>query len=132
MRIAVVGSRSVSVAVALPIIRSFFKSGQWSWSSVVSGGARGVDSAAAVFARSTGLPLSVFLPDYSRFGRVAPFVRNRAIVVSSDALFCVFAGHDLVGGSRHVVSLARSAGIPVVLFSVSAGSFVPLSSVFSR
>ena len=38
MRIAVVGSRSVSVAVALPIIHSFFQSGQWSWSSVVSGG----------------------------------------------------------------------------------------------
>ena len=130
MRIAIVGSRSISVSVALPIIRSFFDSGYWSCSSIVSGGARGVDSAASVFARSAGLPLFIFLPDYDRFGSVAPLRRNTLIVDASDALFCIFDGPNLTGGSFHVVSQAHAAGLPIVLFDVSAHCFVSVFEFF--
>ena len=130
MHVAIIGSRSISISVALPIIRSFFKSNHWSFSSIVSGGAYGVDSAAAIFARSADLPLSIFLPDYSRFGRVAPLRRNTLIVEASDALFCVFDGPNLTGGSFHVVSYAHAAGLPIVLFDASVGCFVPISEFF--
>ena len=130
MRIAVVGSRSISVSVALPIIHSFFDSGHWSCSGIVSGGAHGVDSAAATFARSRYLPLSVFLPNYFLLGISAPLHRNALIVEASDTLFCIFDGPNLTGGSFHVVERAHAAGLPIVLFDVSSSSYVPVSAFF--
>ena len=46
---------------------------------IVSGGAKGVDSIAAEYARAKGLELQEFLPDYSRYGRGAPLKRNELI-----------------------------------------------------
>ena len=62
MRVAVVGSRSIkrlNIGEDMPT----------GVTGIISGGAVGVDTIAAEYARETGIPLTEFLPDYERYGR---------------------------------------------------------------
>ena len=69
MKVAVVGSRSILTTD----ISMYISDGD----EIVSGGAVGVDSCAAEYAMNNGLKLTVFLPQYERYGRAAPIVRNK-------------------------------------------------------
>ncbi len=102
---AVIGSRSFSDFALLSRVCSSL-----GVSSVVSGGASGADSLAARFASSSGLPLRVFSPDYGRFGRRAPLVRNWQIVRSVSQVVAFWNGSSR--GCFHALSCAQSLGIP--------------------
>ena len=86
MKVAIVGTRSASdyeawKKVALEVLPK-------NTSMIVSGGAKGVDAFAARLAEEMGLPLLEFKPDYGKYGRGAPLVRNTEIV---NAAACVLA-----------------------------------------
>jgi hypothetical protein len=104
MKVAIIGSRSFTSyeflcrqLSTLPV------------SEVISGGARGADSLAARFARERGLPLHLFHPAYSRYGRSAPLVRNKAIMASAQLVAAFWDGHST--GTAHALSLARQRGL---------------------
>lgn len=69
MRVAVIGSRSILTTEIGDYISDA--------DEIVSGGAIGVDSCAAEYAKRNGLRLRVFLPQYEKYGRAAPIVRNK-------------------------------------------------------
>lgn len=69
MKIAIVGSRSINSVELEKYISGC--------DEIVSGGAIGVDSFAARYARENNIILTEFLPDYKRYGRGAPHVRNK-------------------------------------------------------
>lgn len=74
---------------------------------VISGGAEGVDSIAAVTARARRPPLAVieYLPNWSKYGRGAGFVRNHDIVKAADR---VVAFWDLRSpGTAHSIGLCK-------------------------
>ncbi len=73
MKIAIVGSRSLTNIVLEQYISNDVD-------EIVSGGAIGVDSCAAEYARRKGITFTEFLPQYERYGRAAPIVRNKEIV----------------------------------------------------
>lgn len=100
MKIAVVGSRDITVVDIGKYILDC--------DEIVSGGARGVDSSAADFARRNGIKLTEFLPDYERYGRVAPIVRNRLIVDYSDAVIAFWNGRSK--GTLSVIKYAEKTG----------------------
>jgi predicted Rossmann fold nucleotide-binding protein DprA/Smf involved in DNA uptake len=75
---------------------------------VISGGADGVDDAAAAAARARGLEVVEHLPDYKSYsGRMAPLVRNRLIVEDCDVLVAFPAPWST--GTWHAVRLATDA-----------------------
>jgi predicted Rossmann fold nucleotide-binding protein DprA/Smf involved in DNA uptake len=75
---------------------------------VISGGAIGVDAAAAAAARARGLEVVEHLPDYKMYtGRMAPLVRNRLIVEDCDVLVAFPAPWST--GTWHAVRLASDA-----------------------
>ena len=41
-------------------------------STIISGGAKGMDQAAEQYAKENNIPLRVHLPEYQKFGRGAP------------------------------------------------------------
>lgn len=51
---------------------------------IVSGGAKGTDSLAEIYAEKYQLPLVVFKPDWQEYGRGAGIVRNREIIEAAD------------------------------------------------
>ena len=80
---------------------------------IVSGGARGVDTAAVDFARKRGLKLTEFLPDYSRYGRGAPLKRNDQIAAYADALLAFPA--EVSRGTNYTIKAFRKLGKPVTV-----------------
>ena len=81
MIVAVVGSRKAQVSP-----ERIFQALPEGCNCIVTGGAKGVDTAAAQCARQHGLHLIEILPDYARYGRTAPIIRNKRIVRRADYL----------------------------------------------
>lgn len=84
---------------------------------VISGGAEGVDTWAAEFARERGMRVVEIRPNYKKYGRKAPLMRNVEIVK---------AAHDVVGfwdgeskGTMHAIRKAHELRRPYALFSPS-------------
>lgn len=109
MKLAIIGSRtitSVNLADHLPA----------DVTEIVSGGARGIDTLAAVYAREHGIPLTEFLPDYPRYGRGAPLKRNAQIADYADEVLVFWDG--VSRGTLHTVELFQKRGKPVTLIRV--------------
>lgn len=84
MKIAIIGSRNIRVCN--------IEDHAADADEIVSGGARGVDSCAAEYARARGIILTEFLPEYDIYGRGAPIVRNKKIVDYADKVVAFWDG----------------------------------------
>lgn len=100
MKVAVVGSRSIFATD----IGAYISDGD----EIVSGGALGIDSCAAEYAKKNGLKLTVFLPQYERYGRAAPIVRNKKIVDYADKIVAFWNGKSK--GTLSVIKYAEKTG----------------------
>lgn len=105
MKVAIVGTRSASdyeawKKVALEVLPK-------NTSMIVSGGANGVDAFAARLAKEMELPLLEFNPDYGKYGRGAPLVRNTEIVNAADCVLA-FPSEDS-RGTFDAITKARKA-----------------------
>jgi hypothetical protein len=103
MKLAVVGSRKW----LMPMTVSRVLDGLYP-SEVVSGGALGVDSYAAAWARLHLVPCKVFRPDWPRYGRRAGALRNQQIVTYCDKLIAFWDGKSR--GTKISIDLAQLAG----------------------
>ena len=93
-RVAIVGSRSLrmdNIGDYLPP----------NTTEIVSGGAKGIDQSAKIAAAERRLHLTEFLPEYARYGRAAPLIRNRDIVRYADYVLIVWDGTSR--GTRAVI-----------------------------
>ena len=102
MKIAIVGSRKLTVRNIGDYITVC--------DEIISGGAVGVDACAAAYAREKGIGLVEILPDYSRYGRAAPIVRNKEIVDRADAVLAFWDGKSK--GTASVIQYAKKKGKP--------------------
>ena len=78
---------------------------------IVSGGAAGIDSLAAEYARRNGLKLTEILPQYDRYGRAAPILRNKRIVEYADQILAFWDGSSK--GTLWGVRYAEKIGKPI-------------------
>jgi predicted Rossmann fold nucleotide-binding protein DprA/Smf involved in DNA uptake len=109
MKVAVVGSRKLTV----PDLGQYLSEGT---TEIISGGAAGIDSCARDYALSHDLKLTEFLPDYKKYGRSAPLVRNRLIVQTADRVLAIW---DLRSrGTKHTIDYARRLGKPVEVITI--------------
>ena len=100
MKIAIVGSRNVVIGDLDRYISDA--------DEIVSGGAKGVDSCAADYARRNGIKLTEFVPNYQRYGRAAPIVRNQEIVNYADEVLAFWDGKSK--GTLSVINYAKKVG----------------------
>ena len=109
MKVAVVGSRNIT---NIDLYKYIFGEVE----EIVSGGAVGVDFCAAKYAKDKGLKLTEFIPQYERYGRAAPIVRNKMIVDYADKILVFWNGSSK--GTLSVIEYARKIGKPfeVILF----------------
>ena len=84
--------------------------------TIISGGAVGVDTIAAHFARAQGFELIEILPDYATHGRRAPTIRNREIVRMADFVLAIW---DFVSrGTAHTIACCIEEQVPVRILGV--------------
>lgn len=107
MKVAVIGSRNVSVNT----LRRYLPADT---TEIVSGGARGVDNCAAQYARASGLKLTLFLPEYPKYGKRAPLYRNLQIIDYADCVFAFWDGNS--HGTQFVIERCRKQGKPLYIF----------------
>lgn len=77
MKLAVIGSRNCPEIDLEDYIKTLPD-------AIVSGGAKGVDTYAREYALKHNIELIEFLPEYKKYGRRAPLVRNKQIVDACD------------------------------------------------
>lgn len=108
MKIAIVGSRNLRIDNLDKYLPS-------NTTEIVSGGAKGVDQSAREYAIGQGVRLIEFLPDYHRYGRVAPIKRNLQIVEYADAVIAFWDGESK--GTKSVIEYCNkiSKSVTVVL-----------------
>lgn len=103
MKVAVVGSRNLTnIEIGRYISEDV--------NEIISGGAVGVDSCAAEYARINGLKLTEILPQYDKYGRGAPIVRNKEIVNYADKVIAFWDGSSK--GTLSVIKYAEKVGKP--------------------
>lgn len=76
----------------------------------ISGGARGADSLAEKFIDLHKIPKHIILPDYRRYGKVAPLVRDREMVDIADYVLAFWDGESR--GTKYTIGYAKEQGKP--------------------
>lgn len=109
MKVAVIGSRSIMRIRLEDYLPPETE-------EIVSGGARGVDTCAANYARANGIPLREFLPEYELYGKAAPLIRNDLIVEYADMVLAFWDGNST--GTQYVVRKCRQLGKSVRVFKI--------------
>jgi hypothetical protein len=117
MKLGVVGSRTAMCQ-------------SWTWDAInrilvrhpnfthiVSGGARGPDSFAILYAEAHKLAHTEHLPDYTMYApAVAPLARNTKIAADCDALLAVWDGHS--GGTQDTIKKVKALGKPIYIAKI--------------
>lgn len=98
MKIAIIGSRGLHVED----LENYLPE---SITEIVSGGAKGIDTDAQEYAQKNNIKMTVFLPEYDRYGRGAPIVRNKQIVDHADEVIAFWDGK-----SKGTLSVIRYCG----------------------
>lgn len=75
----------------------------------IHGGAIGFDTQVEQFARRHGIKTVVIRPDYEKYGKRAPLVRNDEIVKLGEVLIALYDGRQS-GGSFYTIKQARELG----------------------
>lgn len=102
MRLAIIGSRectSFDIASHITIKPDI----------IVSGGATGVDTLAKEYAIKNNIPIIEFLPEYDKYGRKAPLMRNIQIVNNCDSLLAFWNGNSR--GTKFTLNYAIKRGV---------------------
>ena len=112
MKIAIVGSRK---GVPLHEVTDYISTLP-SDTTIVSGGAIGVDQTAENAAIYRGLNTIIFLPNFTLYpGNQAYFKRNEQIAEACDEMVAFHNGYSR--GTKHTIACVKSLNKPVTIFS---------------
>ena len=78
---------------------------------VISGGAKGVDAMGERYASEMDIPMAVYLPDWSQYGKVAGPMRNAKMADGADALIALWDGKSK--GTKNMIETAQKKGLKV-------------------
>ena len=106
MKVGIVGSRNLEVYDLENYIPAECE-------KIISGGAVGIDKCAADYAIKKDIELEEILPDYKKYGRAAPIVRNKIIVDKSDIIFAFWDGCSK--GTKMVIEYCKKTDKPCVI-----------------
>lgn len=109
MRVAIIGSRGLQV----DDIGQYLPNGL---TEIVSGGARGIDTCAKIYAEKNGIKLTEFLPQYERFGRAAPLKRNIEIIENSDIVLAFWDG--VSRGTKFSIDSCKKLGKKILVYEL--------------
>jgi len=111
----IAGSRTIT---DWQILAAAIEACPWEITSVISGGAAGVDTRAEEFARDCGLPLKVCPAEWKRYGQAAGRLRNEYMLGLANRVLAVWDGQS--PGTRHMIAIAKRDGAEVFVYEYHA------------
>lgn len=109
MRVAIIGSRTLQVNDLEDYLPD-------DATTIISGGAKGIDQCAAKYAKEHGMKLIEYYPDYARYGRSAPLQRNKRIVEACDMVLAFWDKNSK--GTKFTIDYATKMGKRVCLIEM--------------
>ncbi len=109
MKICVVGSRSITSFDLAPYIPREAK-------LIITGGAKGIDALAEEYADKIGLSKLIIRPNYRRYGRAAPLLRNEEMIDMADMVLAVWDGKSK--GCEYSIRYAENTGKKILVVRV--------------
>ena len=109
MKVGIVGSRSLVVYD----LENYLPD---ECDKIISGGAVGIDKCAADYAAKKGIELEEFLPDYEKYGKAAPIVRNKLIADASDLVIAFWDGCSK--GTKMIIEYCNKTGKKCVVTKI--------------
>lgn len=113
-KVAVIGSRSLK---DYDYLKSYLD--RFVLCHIVSGGASGADRLVERYAKEKNILFTCIFPDYIKYGRVAPLVRNKHIIEQVNHCIAFWDGESK--GTDYTIKLAEKAGMPVKVVSYIQG-----------
>lgn len=110
LKIGIIGSRNLFVAS----LENYLPENT---TEIVSGGAKGIDNCAREYAIINNIKLTEFLPEYQKYGRVAPLKRNLQIIDYSDMLIAFWNGKSK--GTKHVIDSCKKKNKPIKIHIIN-------------
>ncbi len=111
MKLAIIGSRSLFIEKMEDYLPKNVV-------EIITGGAKGIDQCAKEYAISNNIKLVEFLPNYNKYGKVAPIIRNKQIVEYADMVLAFWDGSSK--GTSFVIDYARQKGKEVLVIYLSS------------
>ena len=109
MKVAVVGSRNLDVI-------NLGKYLPENTTEIISGGATGVDTSAKKYALANDIKLTEFVPEYRKYGKFAPLIRNAQIIDNADLVIAFWDGKSK--GTKNVIEKCKQRGVPVSMYII--------------
>jgi hypothetical protein len=113
VRVIIAGSRNIT---DYNIMKDAVKKSNFVIDTIISGGARGVDSLAEEYARYYNIPLDVMKADWDKHGKSAGYKRNVEMAKSAEALIAVWDGESK--GTKHMIDIAEERGLKIFVFQI--------------
>lgn len=108
MKVAVVGSRNLDAEIGKYIPSEI--------TLLISGGAKGIDTLAEHWADENNVPKMIFKPDYQKYGKFAPLIRNEKIVNEADLIVAIWDGKSR--GTKYTIDYANEQKKKVKIFLI--------------
>lgn len=86
--------------------------------TLITGGADGPDTNAAITAEELGWEVITYKPNYKKHGRGAPLKRNDEMIAETkkrNGRLLAYQPHGRTNGTNYTINAARKAGIPIEL-----------------
>jgi hypothetical protein len=84
---------------------------------IITGGASGIDSIAEQYADKRRISKLVLRPDYPRYGKGAPLIRNKKMVDIADTVIIIWDGKSR--GTKFTLEYAKSIDKNLVLININ-------------
>lgn len=81
--------------------------------TIITGGANGVDTLAIEYANKNSIPVIVIKPDYKKYGKAAPLIRNRRIISLANEVIAIWDGFSK--GTEYTIKFAEKMLKPVTI-----------------
>lgn len=72
---------------------------------IISGGAKGADALAEIYAKHNNLETKIFLPKYNLWGKIAPLIRNSEMIKECDQVLAFWDGKSR--GTKYTIDNAN-------------------------
>lgn len=109
MVLIIAGSRTLNVSNFQ--IKRYLEKHNIKPTTIISGGARGIDSCAEDFAQASGYWFKLYRADWEKHGKAAGYIRNKEMATAGEALLLIWDGKSK--GSKHMRDLAAARGLPI-------------------
>ncbi len=106
MKVLIAGSRSIKSFDLENLISN-------DTSLIISGGAAGVDCLAEKYADDHRISKLILRPDYAKYGKAAPIIRNRKMVDLADEIIIIWDGKSR--GTKQTLDYAKKQAKPLKL-----------------